>query len=48
MNRTTMILRLGLNEMDLQRRKHILAVVERQPDHLGRIFGHGAARPPTS
>jgi hypothetical protein len=36
-----MILRLGLNEMDLQRSKQVLALHQRQPDHLRRIFGYG-------
>ena len=38
-----MILRLGLNEMDLQRSKQMLALLQRQPDHLRPIFGHGRA-----
>ena len=38
-----MILRLSLNEMDLQRSKQMLALLLRQPDHSRRIFGHGRA-----
>jgi hypothetical protein len=38
-----MILRLCLNEMDLQRSKQMLALRQRQPDHLRPIFGHGSA-----
>ena len=38
-----MILRLSLNEMDLQRSKQMLALLQRQPNHLRRIFGHGRA-----
>jgi hypothetical protein len=38
-----MILRLGLNEMDLQRSKQMLALLQRQPDHSRRTFGHGRA-----
>ena len=38
-----MILRLSLNEMDLQRRQQMLALLQRQPDHSRRIFGHGRA-----
>jgi hypothetical protein len=38
-----MILRLRLNEMDLQRSKQMLAFLQRQPDYLRQIFGHGRA-----
>jgi hypothetical protein len=38
-----MILRLGLNEMDLQRSKQMLALIQRQPDQPRRVFGHGRA-----
>jgi hypothetical protein len=38
-----MILRLSLNEMDLQRSKQMLALLQRQPDHRRRVFGHGRA-----
>ncbi len=38
-----MILRLSLNEMDLQCRKQMLALLQRQPDHSRRIFGNGRA-----
>ena len=38
-----MILRLRLNEMDLQRRKQMLTLLQRQPDQPRRIFGHGRA-----
>jgi hypothetical protein len=38
-----MILRLRLNEMDLQRSKQMLGFLQRQPDHLRHIFGHGRA-----
>jgi hypothetical protein len=38
-----MILHLGSNEMDLQRSKQMLALLQRQPKHLRRIFGHGSA-----
>jgi hypothetical protein len=38
-----MILRLSLNEMDLQRSKQMLALLQRQPDHLRPIFSHGRA-----
>jgi hypothetical protein len=38
-----MILCLGLNEMDLQHSKQMLAFLQRQPDHLRQIFGHGRA-----
>jgi hypothetical protein len=38
-----MILRLSLNEMDLQRSEQVLALLQRQPDHMRRIFGHGRA-----
>jgi hypothetical protein len=38
-----MIRRLSLNEMDLQRSKQMLALLQRQPDHLRRVFGHGRA-----
>ena len=36
-----MILRLSLNEMDHQRSKQMLALLQRQPDQPRRIFGHG-------
>src|SRR3978361_860923 len=35
--------RLSLNEMDLQRSQQMLALLQRQPNHLRRIFGHGGA-----
>jgi hypothetical protein len=38
-----MILRLSLNEMDLQRSKQMLARLQRQPNHMQRIFGYGRA-----
>ena len=38
-----MILRLRLNEMDLQRGEQILALLQRQSNQPGRIFGHGRA-----
>jgi hypothetical protein len=38
-----MILRLSLNEMDLQRSKQMLALLQRQPNQPGRIFGNGRA-----
>ena len=39
-----MILRLHLNEMDLQRREHPFSLCQRQPDHPRSMFGH--CRPP--
>jgi hypothetical protein len=38
-----MILHLGLNAMDLQRSQQMLALIQRQPGHLRRIFGDGRA-----
>jgi hypothetical protein len=38
-----MILRLNLNEMDLQGSKQMLTLLQRQPDQPRRIFGHGRA-----
>jgi hypothetical protein len=37
------ILRLGLNEMDLQRSKQMLALLQRQPDQPRRVIGHDRA-----
>jgi hypothetical protein len=36
-----MILRLSLNEMDLQRSEQMLALFQRQSEQPRRIFGHG-------
>jgi hypothetical protein len=38
-----MILRLCLNKMALHRRKHMLAIRQRQPDHPWRVFDHRRA-----
>jgi hypothetical protein len=38
-----MIFRLRLNKMVLHRRKHMLALCQRQPDHPWRVFGHRGA-----
>jgi hypothetical protein len=38
-----MILRLCLNEMDLQRSKQMLTLLQCQPDQPRRIFGHACA-----
>jgi hypothetical protein len=38
-----MILRLCLNETDLQCSKQLLTLVQRQPDRLRRIFSRGRA-----
>ena len=38
-----MILRLSLNETDLQRSQQVLALLQRQSNHLRRIFGRRRA-----